>query len=489
MDKVWATLRTFGVLLGLWVILAVVGIITGAVPLEGLRRRAPTEDAPDATAAAPPADGGVAAAGDDGGAEAAEAEAAATSAAERPDAGPGEAAAADVAPDAPAASTVAAARWSVCPAGAADPSLAAVQVFGDGRPELVVGCPDGWHVLGLGPGGPARVAVFSAGAAPAGQRTRTGPAAAGDVDGDGHPDLVLPMARETEEGASRGGGLYWVPRSAYGGVRDPVALAPIAAVDAAVAPLDGSAGAEVVAMNRANALAQLPSEAWAFGGGAAPTRQAALVTGLGGLAVRVGDLDRDGRADVVALARGRVDLHFGDGRGAFPRSHTFALNGAREIALGDLDGDGGADLAVLGDGLRWIRAGALEGMEPRGVDGVPATLRGLQVVDANADGKLDFAGWDHPRLVVLQHRDEVDFVPRTAITLAGGPFGPRRHRLTDLDTDGATDDLVLLGTTAGDDAALEVVLVTDALGGAELTPENEARPVPDAPLVLRAALP
>jgi len=31
-DKVWATLRTFGILIGLWVILAAVGLVTGVVP-------------------------------------------------------------------------------------------------------------------------------------------------------------------------------------------------------------------------------------------------------------------------------------------------------------------------------------------------------------------------------------------------------------------------------------------------------------------------
>jgi hypothetical protein len=382
------------------------------------------------------------------------------------------------------------ARWSVCPSSTAEPSLAVAQIFGDARAEIVVGCPDGWHVLGLGPEGPTRVARFVAAEPPSGQRNRTGPPAIGDVDGDGTADLVLPLARETDEGATRGGQLVWIARDAFGGIRDPVALAPIAAVDAAVGPVDGSAGGEIVALNRANSLAQLPSEAWVFGGGAAPTRLAALPIGLGGLSVRLDDLDRDGHPDVIALSAGRVDLLFGDGQGAFPRNHSLELEGAREIGLGDLDADGATDLAVLGDnGLRWIRAGAVGAMEPRGVDGVPATLRGLQVLDVDGDGKVDFAGWDHPRLLILRHTDELVFEPETALTLAGGPFGPRRHRVADVDGDGQSDDVVLLGTTAGEGSPLEIVVVVDALGGAELSPADEAREIPDAPLVLRAQLP
>ena len=485
MDKVFAALRTFGVLLGIWVVLFVVGIITGVVPLTGGTGDAPDPDDADAGTAA--ADGGVERDDDEASDPGAPADA---SVAATVDDGDDSADDATDDGDAPPAAPTGfeGIRWAVCDAPA-EPSLAVADVFGDPLPEIIVGCADGWHVLGMGATGPARVARFAAPPTPADQRSAPGAAAVGDVDGDGERDLVLPLAFLGDNGASRGGGLYWVPRDPYGGIREPSALAPITAVFAIVAPIDGADGDEVVAMNRANALAQLDSEAWVFGGGAAPTRTAALVVGLNGRAARVADVDRDGHADVVALSDGRVDLHFGDGAGAFGRTHTLELEGAREVGLGDLDGDGGADLAVLGaQGLRWIRAGAIEGMEPHGVDGIPANLRGLQVLDADGDAKMDLLGWDHPRLLFLRQRDPVDFEPRTGFTLAGGPFGPRRHAVADLDADGRADDLVLLGTTAGDDAPLEVILVLDALDGAELTPPDRARPVDDAPLVLRATL-
>lgn len=473
MDKLFASLRTVGVLLGLWVILAVVGLVSGAIPLDG----SPPGGGPDDDA-----DGGVVEA--DAGASDEDAGTA------RVDAGtatpdPTEP---EPTPEGTVAAAPGLARWSVCP-GSSDPSLAAVDVFGDARPELVVGCRDGWQVIGLGANGPARIARFTTASAPAGQEPVAGPAARGDVNGDGVADLVLPLALLGDNGASRGGGLFWVPRDGFGGIREPVSLAPITAVAAVVAPIDGEAGAEIAAMNRANALAQLPSEVWVFGGGASPTRTAAVVAGLGGSALGVADVDRDGHADVVALSAGRVDLHFGDGAGAFPRSHTLELPGARELGLGDLDGDGGTDLAVLGDGgLRWIRAGALDGMEPHGLDGVPANLRGLEVLDADADEKVDLIGWDHPRLVFLRQRDPVDFEPRTGFALAGGPFGPRRHRVADLDGDGQADDLALLGTTAEEDAPLELVLVMNALEEGEQTPAEAASELPDAPIVLTAAL-
>ncbi len=470
MDKVWATLRTLGILLALWVILVAVALIAGVVPLDGAAR--PAEAESDGEPAAP--DAGLAAG--DAGAGATEAR----------DGGPStlEALTADEEESPPREGPARPERWTVCPASG-EPSLAAAQLFGDETPELVVGCADRWEIVSVR--GPSRVAVFTAPAAPAGQRARTGSAASGDVDGDGLPDLVLPLMHETPQGASRGGGLFWIPRDGFGGIREPSALAPIAAVDAAVAAIDAQRGAEIVAMNRANALAQLPSEAWIFGGGGAPARLAAVRVGVGGSTVRVGDLDRDGNADLVSLSSGRVGVAFGDGQGAFPRTHGFELPGASEIALGDLDADGGVDLVVLGEGLRWIRGGALEGMEPRGVDGVPAALRGLSIADVDGDGKLDLAGWDHPRLMVLRQAGEVSFAPEVALTLSGGALGPRRHLVLDLDGDGSADDLALLGTAA-DDGPLELVLVMDATGGAEITPSDEAAPLPDAPLVLRAQL-
>lgn len=480
MDKVVAALRTLGVLLGIWIVLAVVGMVAGVVPLPGAGDDLDEESDEIADGGTPTGEDGDRSTGEDGGGDGDAGHAEASGRADENET------AGEAVPSAPIAAE--GVRWSVCGASS-NPSLTVADLFGDERPEIVIGCADGWHVLGLGASGPARVAHFAAPDAPAGQERVAGPAAVGDVDGDGTADLVLPLAFLGDNGASRGGGLFWVPGSGFGGIREPQALAPITAVAAVIAAIDGADGWEVVAMNRANALAQLPSEAWVFAGGAAPTRTEALVAGLGGTVVRVVDADRDGHADVVALSEGRIDIYFGDGGSTFGRSHTLEIEGARELAIGDLDGDGGDDLVVLGDdGLRWIRAGALDGMEPRGIDGVPANLRNLQVADFDGDGRVDLAGWDHPRLVVLRQRENVDFELRTAFVLSGGPFGPRRHCVADLDVDGARDDLVLLGTTAGDGARVEVIILTDALEGAELSPTAETRPVPDAPLVLRASL-
>jgi hypothetical protein len=468
-QQVIATLRTAGVLVGIWAILAIVALATGVVDYRDFRLTA---------AAAPEAEVDAGVASDAGVAEEQDASV--------PDAGPPEVAQ-PAEPTEPAPlPTESARRFTVC--ASTDPSITIAQVFGDERPELIIGCSAGWEVLTNTADGPVRIAMFTTPGAASGLGSSTGPAAIGDVDGDAIADLALPLSYETEQGGNRGGGVYWIPVDAFGGIREPVALAPIAGVEAAIAALDGESGAEIVAMNGGNALAQLPSEAWVFGGGAAPARLTTLSTGMSGAAVRTGDLDRDANVDVVALASGRVTIHFGDGHGAFPRSHSFELAGAREIALGDLNGDAGTDLAVLGEGLVWIAGGPINAMEPHAIDGVPAALRGLAIADTNGDEKLDLFGWDHPRLVVLRQNDERAFVPEPSFELAaGGTFGPRRHALADLDLDGAADDLVLLGTSA-EGGPIELVYVIDAFRRIAIEPA-EAANILDAPLVLRAALP
>jgi hypothetical protein len=469
-DKVWATLRTLGILLALWVILALVGLIAGVIPWGAAPVETPVVE-PRADAGT---DAGPPPASDAGTAVAVEAPS-------QPDE--------PVVPEAPIeepAALLALARYEVCPAGA-DPSMIAGELFGDERPELVIGCSDRWEVVSMSGDAPARVAAWIAPAPPSGHTPRLGRAAIGDVDGDGAPDLVLPLAFDATQGASRGGGLYWIPRDGFGGIREPVALAPIAAVDTHVAALDAQGGAELVALNRANTVGQVPSDVWVFGGGAAPARRASVPVGLGGVALRMGDVDRDGQLDLVTLARDRVSVALGGGNGAFPRTRTFELRGAREIALGDLDGDGGTDVAVLGEGLRWLRGGAIDAMEPQPIEGVPATLRSLALVDTDADGTAEVVGWDHPRLVVLR-RGEAGYTVEPALTLASGPLGPRRLLVLDLDADGASDDVVLLGTTEND-GPLELVPILDAFGRGELTTSETAQPVPNAPLVLRATLP
>ena len=475
MDRIVATLRTLGVLLGLWVVLAIVGIVAGVIPFETLGARAAGEADDASTVDAGPGSRPSADATVDG--EATEADVAG----ETDDTdGPEETHATETSRDRTP-------RWIACASIPEAPSIAAGQIYGDGSVELVVGCAEGWHVFGVHDGTPVRVATLTIAdghAPPPDARPHVGAAVIGDVDDDGRADLTLPLAHVASSGATRGGALFWVPSDAYGGIREPHALAPIAAVDVTITARG------LYAMNRTNALAQLPSEAWVFARGASPERVAAAPVGTSASALAAADLDLDGHEDIVALSPGRVDFRFGDGAGGFSREHTLEIEGAQEIALGDIDSDGSADVAVLTDrGLRWIRAGSVEGMEPRGIDGVSATVRELSLRDLNGDSKIDIALWDHPGLVVLEQHEPLAFVARSAAALTDPALAARRHVLTDLDSDGAPDDLALLAAVGTDEAPLELVLIMNALERRDTHPAELAHPIADSPHILRAQLP
>lgn len=79
----------------------------------------------------------------------------------------------------------------------------------------------------------------------------------------------------------------------------------------------------------------------------------AVVTRLDGESVAVGDLDGDGRPDVVSNQRESLGVGYGRGDGAFEVVEAVAVPRANlPPAVGDADGDGRADVALLdGDGL------------------------------------------------------------------------------------------------------------------------------------------
>lgn len=496
MKALRSTLQTVGVLLGIWLVLALVALFAGALPIPALGGEAGGGDADGG--ATESEDGGVASA-DDGGAGAEERSDDAGEA--RADAGGG---AIDGGPADAGASVGEAAlprirrdRWVVCGEPPIAPSLAALDVIGDdGRAEIVVGCGDRWEVLAIREGVPARVVRVSAPQGGDGADPGTGAAGAIDFDGDGRRDLVLPLARYGAGGATRGGGLYVVPRDRFGGFEPPRALAPIAAVAVAWGAIDGDATADLAVVHQANPFARLPSEVWAFSGGASPARRAVLRAGVGAQSVGLADLDRDGHLDVIVTSAedARADVFFGSGTGSFPRRHTLAIPRATAIAIGDVDGDGAADAVIEAGGVVVVRArAASEGaLEVERIDAAPASVRGVAVAQLDPDPALEIAVWDAPRLVVLDRDGAGGWESRARIELGhaaagGGDLGARRFALADVDADGLLET-VLLGVSAVDGPrALELVVVPGSERG--VVDVGDRHDVPDAPLVLTIPLP
>lgn len=468
-EAVRATLRTLGVLLGLWAVLAIVGLVAGVIP--GL---------PWSQEAA----GGPEAEGSDAGTADADA-------AIEDDAGPlveADAGTADVDGGPPPLPRIRRDRWVVCPEPAIAPSLAALDLVGDTRAELVVGCGDRWEVLAIRDGAPVRIARVDAPPVDAESSGGTGPAIAIDFDGDDTRDLVLPFARYGAGGATRGGGLYVLPRDRFGGFDAPRALAPVAAIAVAAGAIDAESATDLAVVNLANPFAHVPSEVWVFTGGASPARRAVLRTGPGADGLALVDLDLDDRLDAIVTTADepRVDVFFGNGAGIFPRTRSLAIPSAAAVVSGDVDGDGHADAIVEAAGLVIVRARSGSDVEATRVDAAPATLRGIEALDLDGDANVEIVAWDHPRVIVIDVGAEATET-RTLLELGSGEFGPRRQRFADLDGEGAPE-LALLGVSAIDGTrTLELVIVPGSERGA--LDVGDRRDVEDAPLQLRVPLP
>lgn len=176
--------------------------------------------------------------------------------------------------------------------------------------------------------------------------------ALGDVDGDGHLDLVASHAPEssparvlTRRGDGKGG--------FADGPHAPVTVLANAALEA-LADVDGDGRPDVVLSHgdSTHVSVLLNRGAGAF----APGLGSPLDVGLPAFDAEVADVDGDGHADLVVAtvdtgAQGfpsRVVVLRGDGRGFTPAAGSSYASGpgAYDVAVADVDADGRVDIAA-----------------------------------------------------------------------------------------------------------------------------------------------
>jgi hypothetical protein len=324
-----------------------------------------------------------------------------------------------------------------------------------------------------------------------------GPTAAvpGDFDGDGLPDLavaafldrsvrILRGAGDGSFGAPRVTRIGDGPRSMAAGDLDrdgtlDLVVAEWAGVSALLGSGDGGFRRSVVAAGSPTfvALADLNADgrldvAWsdwvaatvtvALGNGdgtfTVKPSFAAGDTGPGGLAV--GDLDKDGKVDLVVTTDSGAMVFLGRGDGTFTAGALVALlatmrPAARRVALVDLDGDGRLDLVAGGFDLYLAQGngdGTFQAATTRGAYGVNDFL----IADLNGDGAPDVAAafptvYTGPRVGVFPNQaGALGYSVSTA-----GPADPSAIASGDLDGDGRLD-VAVTGGLAGD--LLEVLL-------------------------------
>jgi hypothetical protein len=272
-------------------------------------------------------------------------------------------------------------------AGAAGRSNSAVNVDrprlgdvdGDGDPDIVV---NGYVYL-TGPAGrpiQAPGGILGAGS--------TAEVALTQLGGDDDLDVVFTSSGGVSQAHGNGDG---------DGTFAPavVATTPAAPSDLAVGDLDEDGHDDVVAsLPSTGQVAVLRSD-----GAGALEAPVTVTAGPAPGSLVVADLDGDGHLDVVVANETNLadslTVLLGDGDGGFGPPTTVALDTTPfVVAAGDLDGDGVVDLVVAGEPgttteVRYLLGDGDGGFAAHGGQTVDAPVKRLELADLNGDGTLD----------------------------------------------------------------------------------------------------
>jgi hypothetical protein len=195
-----------------------------------------------------------------------------------------------------------------------------------------------------------------------------------------------------------------------------------------------------------------------------PTPMGNLTLPVGGGSVVVGDLNRDGRPDIVTARDHAVTVYLGDSRGRFetaPGSPFAAGDNPADLALGDFDENGQLDVVVANHETTYITLLSGDGKGGLGPPiQIPVPSRphphGVAVGDFNGDRHLDVAveSWAENAVLIFRGNGMAAFSEPERLAVGRKPY--YRLRAGDLNSDGKAD----LVTTNGDSGTVSVLCST-----------------------------
>jgi hypothetical protein len=226
-------------------------------------------------------------------------------------------------------------------------SAAIRDLNGDGRPDVVTVNQNGTiSVLITKPGGTFRARRdYPVGGLPQG-------AAIADLNGDGHPDVaVASLGGFVTVLLNKGDGTLGGKRTYAAGTggSGPVSIA--------AADLDRDGSPDLVTSNSTERVehggVQSVSVLRNNGDGTFAAKQDYPISGGDPISVALGDLNGDGKPDVVTgdeAEGGPVSVLLNEGDGTLQAERIYKTSGAQSVVLGDLNGDGKVDVATA-DGV------------------------------------------------------------------------------------------------------------------------------------------
>jgi hypothetical protein len=239
--------------------------------------------------------------------------------------------------------------------------------------------------------------------------------AAADVNGDGRLDLIVANGSSNNVGVllanSSGSGFNSMTTTPCG--TDPIFVA--------TADFNGDGKLDIVT---ANFNAASVTILLGNGTGSFPTRTD-LSVGTNPTSVAIGDLNGDGKLDLAVADNGSnaISIYLGNGDGTFTASTGVTTGcGPFAVAMADLNGDGKQDLAVSGlcqNGISVVLGDGTGKFGPLYTYATGGGPSGLIASDLNGDGKPDLvaANYNSNSLSVLLAPEPT----RTTLSLSPNP--------------------------------------------------------------------
>jgi uncharacterized repeat protein (TIGR02543 family) len=281
--------------------------------------------------------------------------------------------------------------------------------------------------------------------------------AIGDLDNDGKPDLVtvnnagnsVSVFRNISSSGS-------ITASSFAGKVD-YASGGDSPDFIAIGDLDGDNRLDIIITNRNSSSVSVFRNNSSAPGSISFQSQVSFATGLNPNCVAIGDLDKDGRQDLVVSNNGASTISVlrnlsSSGSINFAAQFTVATNSSpMSVAIGDLDGDGKSDVAISNSSIGTLSVynntstpGTISFGSGASV-AAASTFGRLAIGDLDGDGKSDLvvsgsSGGDF--LSVLQNSSfpgTLRFEPKIGFSTGVGGTNPYSVAIGDLDGDNKPD--------------------------------------------------